>query len=347
MEKNSRYGESSMKMNSETIKKIANAAGADLVGIGNPDLFDGTPMDKDPRYIFPGTKSVIGLGLRVLRGTLRGNEEGTQFFQYPEVSVVHLDEIHIPLILRRVACAIEDAGYEAVVQRAESDRLKVSDPSTNPEHTPVQRYSAIPVEEGKPAPDVIMDFNQAAVICGMGEIGYGGFVLTEEFGPLQRFGYILTDLELDFDDVKAAAICDKCRGCMTACPGNAWDGVAEEVKTIGDNCYECKTADSWQCAAYYMGASGEKNPFLNPDALNGIPDKDLILRGKKKLSPEEVALIQPLLEDAYPGMRFGYNSALCGRACWRECLVNLEKRGILKNKFKLPFRRREEWKLDI
>ena len=336
-----------MKMNSETIKEIAKAAGADLVGIGNPALFNGTPKENDPRYIFPETKSIIGLGLRVLRGTLRGNEEGTQFFQYPEMSVVHLDEIHIPLLLRKIACEIEDNGYEAVVLRAESDRLKDDDPDTNSEHTPVHRYSAVSVGDGKPAPDVIMDFNKAAVICGLGEIGFGGFILTQEYGPLQRFGYILTDLELDFDDVKPSALCDKCGGCMTACPGNAYEGTAKKELKIGDECYECRFPDSWQCAAYYMGASGEKNPFLNPDVLNEFPNKEQILRGEKKITPEEVEKLQPILEDAYPGMRFGYNSAICGRACWRECLVQLEKRCMLRNKFKLPFRRRQEWKLEI
>ncbi len=336
-----------MSIDTAALKEIALAAGADLVGIGDPELFSGTSKDKDPRFIFPEVKSVIGLGFRVLRGTLRGNEEGTQFFQYPEMSVVHLDEIYIPIVLRRIACFLEDHGYEGVVQRSEPDRLKKEDPSTNPEHTPVQRYSSVPVREGNPAPDVVMDFNQAAVICGLGEMGYGGFILSEEFGPLQRFGYILTDLELDFDEIKSAGLCDRCGNCISGCPGNAYEyGITKTFRAGGFSC-EYRMPETWQCAAYYMGASGEKNPFLSPDALNGFPDKEMILKGRKKITAEELLKLQPVLEDAYPGMRFGYNSGICGSACWRECLINLEKRGVISKKYKLPFRRKDEWKLEI
>ena len=336
-----------MLITSAVLKETALVLGADIVGIGDPELFEGTAKEKDPRYIFPGMKSVIGLGFRVLRGTLRGHEEGTQFFQYPEMSVVHLDEVYIPIVLRRVSCFLEDAGYEGVVLRSEPDRLKEADPSTNPEHTPVHRYSAVPVAEGRPAPDVVMDFRQGAVICGLGEMGYGGFVLTEEFGPLQRFGFILTDLELDFDDIRKTSLCDRCGECMSACPGKAYGGAPELNIGIGSSSFAYREAESWQCAAYYMGASGEKNPFISSKNMEGIPDRDRVLKGEKNLSPDEVLALKPPLEDAYPGMRFGYNSALCGRACWRACLVSLEKRGVLKTRFKMPFRTSEEWKLKL
>ncbi len=331
----------------QELKEFAKSVGADIVGIGNLAYFEGTEPGKDPRFIAPQAKSIIGLGFRVLRGSLRGNEEGTQFYQYPEMSVVHLDEVYIPMVLRKVACYLEDSGYEGVVLRSEPDRLHASDPGTNPEHTPVYRMSAVSVREGVPPPDVIIDNNQAAVICGLGEMGYGGFVLTSEFGPLQRFAFILTDAELEFDQLQENTLCDSCGHCFEACPGSAYRGQEEQSLTVDKHTYLFKQAENWQCAAYYMGANGEKNPFLDPDKIRKLTDGDQILKGNKKLVPDEVMDLKPILEQAYPGMRFGYNAAICGRACWRACLVHLEEKNLLRNSYKYPFRKREEWKLKI
>lgn len=328
-------------------REFARNAGADLVGIGDLSRFSGTEPGKDPRFIAPQAKSIIGLGFRILRGSLRGHEEGTQFYQYPEMSVVHLDEVYIPIVLRKIACYLEDAGYEGVALRSEPDRMHASDPGTNPEHTPVSRISAVSVREGTPPPDVIIDTKQSAIICGIGEMGYGGFILTPEFGPLQRFAFILTDAELEFDDEMVPHLCDSCGHCLTACPGSAYKDQSEQQITIKGTTQQFKQPDSWQCAAYYMGANGEKNPFLNPHDIMRLPDGEKILKGTKQLSPDEVMMLKPILEQAYPGMRFGYNAGICGKACWRACLIHLEEKKLLQTKFHEPFRKGEEWKLHI
>jgi hypothetical protein len=44
-----------------------------------------------------------------------------------------------------------------------------------------------------------------------------------------------------------------------------------------------------------------------------------------------------------------YNSgqAVCGaKGCTRACMISLEKRGVLTNKFKKPFRRKPLWHMD-
>ena len=70
-------------MTKEELKQYAKSFGADLVGIASMDRFEGVPAQMDPRYIMPEAKSMIVMGFRVMRGSLRGIEEGTQFFQYP------------------------------------------------------------------------------------------------------------------------------------------------------------------------------------------------------------------------------------------------------------------------
>ena len=44
-----------------------------------------------------------------------------------------------------------------------------------------------------------------------------------------------------------------------------------------------------------------------------------------------------------------YNSgkAVCGaKGCTRACMISLESRGVLKNKFHTPFRTQKPWKID-
>ena len=64
------------------IKQRGKELGADLVGIAPMSRFEGAPKQMDPRYIMPEAKSCIALAFRVLRGSLRGIEEGTFFSNY-------------------------------------------------------------------------------------------------------------------------------------------------------------------------------------------------------------------------------------------------------------------------
>ena len=73
-------------LTSEMIKKAAYEAGADKCGIAPMSRFEGAPKEMDPRYLFPGAKSVIAFAFRIPRGVQRGIEEGTQFYQYPSMA---------------------------------------------------------------------------------------------------------------------------------------------------------------------------------------------------------------------------------------------------------------------
>ena len=64
------------------VKEYAKRCGADIVGIGSMDRFEGAPMQMDPRYIFPDATAMIVMGFRIPRGCLRGIEEGTFYTAY-------------------------------------------------------------------------------------------------------------------------------------------------------------------------------------------------------------------------------------------------------------------------
>jgi len=337
-------------LTSDSLKKYAKNCGADLVGIGPMERFAGAPQEMDPRYIFPDARVMIALAFRIPRGYLRGIEEGTQFFQYPAMGYAGINEVYAPSVLREIACFIEDHGYEGVAYRNTGGRGPVSDmtgagPSESPEMG--RRLSHFEsVSSGKPAPDVQFQFRIAAYICGLGEIGHSKNFLTPEYGPRQRFAFILTDAPLAPDPIyKGPALCDRCMACAAECPARAISKNEKiEVVVAGEKIGWGKL-DEWKCFYAYMGGVKSINPFLPNDAFKDVPDGEAIMRGEKNVSPEEALKIQKIARKYYPDV-CGYNCAMCGgKGCIRACMVHLEKQNKLANKFKQPFRKRKPWSL--
>ena len=98
----------------EEIIRIARENGADLVGFAPADHFD----SNDPIFkIFPGTKTVIGLAFRVLRGIYRGIEEGSTYYQYTTMGVENMEETVMPLALINVSNLIEEEGFTALATK--------------------------------------------------------------------------------------------------------------------------------------------------------------------------------------------------------------------------------------
>ncbi len=304
----------------EQIIGAAKAYGADYVGFGSVSRFADQPVTK----IFDKTKTVICLGFRVLRGSLRGVEEGTTYYQYSTTGVETIEETVMPMALLKVSGVIEDEGFLAVPQN--KNQLIMSDTGdTNPEMAYEEIFRGLSRE-------VQMNYNQSAVLCGIGEMGLTGSVLTEENGPFQRFGFILTDAELEETPMVQPHLCDGCKACVSSCPGRALSADGKR--------------DNWQCAAYYMGANRSKNPFMPADAYEDLPNRMEIMVGEAKLSQEEA---KEVLDRTfyYPPIKHGYVSSICGKACDRACYIHLEEQGKLKNSFQSKFRKREDWKLSV
>ena len=305
----------------QKIIDIAKANGADLVGFAPADRF----QSDDPIFkIFPGTKTVIGLAFRILRGIYRGTEEGSTYYQYTTMAVENMEETVMPMAQLKVAMALEAEGYLALPQRRHQ-QIMPQENDTNPEVA----YDAI--YRGRTA-EVQMDFIGAAIACGLGEKGLHGSLLTDEFGPMVRWCFVLTDAELTPTEVKKPHLCDNCGKCVAACPGKA---ISADGKV-----------DNWQCSVYYNGANGLKNPFMPPDALSDMEDRLQIIAGEAQVDPETARKILDRLY-FYPPAQHAYQCSICGKACHVECYVHLEQQGKLTKKFKTPFRKREPWTFSI
>ena len=303
------------------IIELAKANGADLVGFAPADRFS---KENEIFKIMPQTKTVIGLGFRVLRGTYRGIEEGSTYYQYTTMAVENMEETVMPMAQLKIAMMMEDEGFLALPQRRHQQIMKESD-STNPEVA----YDAI--YRNKDA-ETQMDFLEAAVACGLGEKSFHNTLLTDEFGPMVRYCFILTDAELEGTDIKSPHLCDKCGKCKDACPG----------KAIADD----GMVDPWQCSVYYNGANGTKNPFMGPDAYEDFENRLEIIAGEAKV---DIQTAKKILDATYfyPPAQHAYQCSICGRACDIACYIHLEEKGVLTKKFKTPFRKRPEWRFDI
>ena len=198
-------------MNSAEIKAAARRLGADLVGIAPISRFDNLPESADPRTFAPGTRSVIAVAHRIMRGAFRGIEEGTSFQNtYGCFGMNWPAQFFLAKTVYDLCCEIENIGAEAAPMLSR----KYSDNAFEP------------------------DYMAYAHACGLGSVGKGGFFLTPEYGHRQRIGFIFTTLELDGDDVIECDFCKDCNACIEACPLNAYT----EGKTTPDLsvCASCR-----------------------------------------------------------------------------------------------------------
>lgn len=303
------------------IIEIAKANGADIVGFAPASRFD---KDNPIFKIMPETKTVIGLAFRILRGIYRGIEEGSTYYQYTTMAVENMEETVMPMAQLKASMYIEEQGFIALPQRRHQ-QIMSEENGTNPEVA----YDAIYRNRKS---ELQIDFLDTAVKCGLGEKGFHNALLTDEFGPMVRYCFILTDAEIEETPMITPHLCDKCGKCKSACPGNA---ISEDGKV-----------DDWQCSVYYNGANGTKNPFMPPDAFGDFDNRLEIIAGEAKVNPETARKILDAIY-FYPPAQHAYQCSICGRACDMACYIHLEEKGVLTKKFKTPFRKREDWKYSI
>lgn len=226
-------------MKAQEVKSQAKKFGADLIGIASIDRFQNIPAEKSPLSIFPECKSVIVFGRRILRGALRGVEEGTNFGStYQTFGQNWLEDTFLSKTTYDLTCWVEEQDAEGVPLFGYNSEADMS--------------FGVPVAPDKPAPNVLIDMENAAYQAGLGSMGKGGFFLTPEYGPRQRFATILTDIELEADEPISLDFCDDCDACIKGCPINAYSGEKRDNRV----CATCKNG-----AMDTRGRGGVKDRF--------------------------------------------------------------------------------------
>lgn len=304
------------------VKKRARALGADIVGIGNIERWEGAPLQMDPRQIMPNARSIIGVGFRVMRGSLRGIEEGTLFSNYSAMGYGAITYLFMPMMVMNLCRYIEDEGFEALPMGHQSDWRAINNTGQLREG-----YSKA-VVPGRANPDVMVHLRIAAYLCGMGEIGWSKMLLSPEFGPRQRVGVIITEAELEPDPIYSGPkLCDRCMACVRDCPAGAIKKDKSVKVTLAGHEVEWSDIDMDRCDICFTGGE-TTDEDLPADKQYRDP-----WRGKK-VKP---GWWSPFFKK--PRNLYNTGQAVCGaRGCTRACMDHLEKRGVLKNKFQRPFR---------
>lgn len=317
-----------MKITSQIIKERGLALGADAIGIGNIERWAGAPLQMDPRQIMPECKSIIGFVFRVARGSLRGIEEGTFFSNYSSMGYGGITYLFMPMVVMNLCRMIEDSGYEAFPMGHQSDWRGIDN-----EGDARVGYS-VPARPGRAAPDVMLHLRIGAYLCGLGEIGFSKMFLSPQFGPRNRVGLMLTDLELEPDPIyQGPPLCNRCMACVAHCPGQA----IKKDKTVkimaAEHEVEWSDIDCKSCDVAMRGGYP-----VNEDQEGFYTEE---MYGNKITSSKYSPFVKK------PTNLYNVGQAVCGgRGCVRACMVSLEHRGALTNKFEKEFRREPLWSVD-
>lgn len=321
------------KLTAAMIKEAAREFGADLVGIGSIERWKDVPAEENPVEMMPRAKSVICMGFRVHRGTLRGAEEGTAFAPYTLSGFEDVNRIIAPIMQRRLCSYIEDFGYEALPIMYFTKNLGIG----------AGTAALRPDGTEKPRPEVFFNFRTGGVLCGVGEIGHSRVLLTKEFGPAQRLYFVVTEAELEQDPI-VTGICDNCMECVTQCPANALTYESDDdIDVPGITTIHRSSIDVLKCRIAHVG--GGFSPFA-PDEVRRYSQN--VADGTSEItadgSPRPTA--EELQENVFSKVSYAVSArtnylapaALCGNGCVRACLAHLEKKGVLTRKFHHSFR---------
>jgi epoxyqueuosine reductase len=205
-----------MNISARAIKKMLLDEGIDLVGIADAtNLLCATPP-RPATDLMPTARSVIVMAVAHSLGAVYA----------PSIKLWTRNKMQASRVLdsaaEKIARLLERNGYLTIPVSADK---------------PVEIHKINP-DTGKKFPytKVIghLSLKHAAVSAGLGQIGRSNLLLTEQFGPHQRLGAIITEAVLEPDPAKDLRLCiDSCRKCEASCPV----GALKEGRYNVDPCF--------------------------------------------------------------------------------------------------------------
>ncbi|MHB1417325.1 MAG: hypothetical protein ACYC1C_18920, partial [Chloroflexota bacterium] len=200
----------------QELKQMATFNGAGLVGVAPVELFAGAPQGHHPADLLPGARSVISIGVRLLR----------RVSEWPELlqgSPLIPDELRVEA-LRDLF--YKRSGYDIVNDRLNQIALLLANFLEDSGHAALffpATYGALPANSKLAGIPGMFSQRHAAVRAGLGEFGLNNVVVTERYGPRVRFNSVITTAELQPSVLRSAKTClgEACGACVEECPAHA------------------------------------------------------------------------------------------------------------------------------
>jgi len=192
------------------IKSMIRESGADLCGIASINRFDDSPKGFHPCDVLPSCKSVVVFAKKFLYGTLKCKST------VPYTVIRNILSNKMDMIAMQICYELESRGVVAV-PTGTNGPTEVD--------TLTGRYRNI------------VSAKHCAEKAGLGRIGKNTLLITPEFGNMVWLSVILTDIDLEEDDILDGNPCpDGCNFCSEVCP----------VKAVGNP--ELNQMDCWNYA---------------------------------------------------------------------------------------------------
>ncbi len=225
------------------VKEYAHQQGARLVGVANVERLECAPKGHRPKDFIPGARSVIVIGLPLLRGYIhftdffkdskmipetvtqkstashaiqKGYRETHEVFKPRQAIANHMyrrcqyEALNMELqeISIHIAIDLENRGYDSICM-------------------PTTYGSTFSWDCGNyPVPNNMGPFSHrhAAVAAGIGEFGMNNLLMTPQYGPLVRVVSIVTEADLEPDSLMEQNLCpgEKCGLCRKGCPNDCF-----------------------------------------------------------------------------------------------------------------------------
>lgn len=232
-------------MTKAEIKELFFSRGADLCGVASIDRFGDAPEGFHPKDVLPDCKSVISFACRFPVGTLACS-----------------NSIPYTLVRNTITPKMNEIAMECCVELEKQGILAVPVPTND---------SRLDDKTGRFRS--IVSQKHAAQAAGLGTIGRHSLLITTEFGSMVWLGCVLTEAELESDDLKAP-ICNDCGLCVDACPINALESREINQGACWDYAFGDRDG-TWQIHCH---ACRDVCPFLC-----GTENRDTLRRKERKV----------------------------------------------------------------
>ncbi len=292
----------------EKIRACALAKGLPLFGVAPPERFAALPDSANPAAILPEVRSIIVIGAPIMRGDYRGVEEGTLW----GFASKYIGQRQVLEMARFIE---QESAYEAVPYLAHF-------PKDAPRSRPVQ---------GRPAHNVRLSPEYAAVAAGLGEISLLGQLLTPQYGNRNALAIILTELELAPDPLYEGQLCAgaACGKCAAICPAGAINLARTVSLDVAGRPTRLAEINYNFCRLCPNGAA--------PDFINKVGQEELMY---------EFSGNQPQIVETSTALTRKNVPNIATAVCSRTCLDHLEKSGRLGLEYVNDFRDEQPWLLE-